>query len=294
MTVRPYPSNTIILDIDEGFLDRNLKLALERSWAHVGETLVRTHVSPEDSGPYNAIRVLVKYGTRRYLWSTDGEEADANWEERMEKHIANTIHKVGNCNKAFNRNQKKAEEKEVSYDHIVFELESGALSLQFRLDSNSDVPVECARIATEIRKTLNEQGQGEGLKRIIAPSAASYRQQESAFSEAIAEREAKRAAEEQAARRAAEEALRTAESEAEELFLESPELIRQSEEKQDSGQSREEAEVAPLTAEEWETEYGFDEADFEIDYHIWEFVYEDGSSRLYDSSTAAFIVPSRV
>jgi hypothetical protein len=275
------------LNIDERFMNRELKLALERSWAHVGDTIVRTHTSPQDADPYNFIQVLVKYGTRRYLLSAD-EDADANWTERMEKHLSNTFAKVGNNTKIYNRNQRKGGHDEVAYDHIDLELESGSLVLQFRLDSNSDLPVACAHIATRIRKFLNEGGWGENLRRVIIPSLESYQQQEAAFLERLPQREAERAAEEQSARQAAEEARIRAEREAEEQFLESPELAQEFEGEQDE-EAREKVEVLPLTAEEWEAAYGFDDADFEIDYRVWELVYEDGSSRVFDSSKETFI-----
>lgn len=287
MAVRPYPSNTIILYIDERFMNRELKLALDRSWTHVGDTIVRTHTPPEDVDPYNFIHVKVKYGTRNYLLSDSCEEADANWEERMEKHLSNTIVKIGNNTKVFNRNQRKEDAADVVFDHIEISLESGALTLQFRLDSNSDLPVECAHIASQIRTLLNAGILGEGVKRVIVPSLHSYEQQENAFLDRAALIEAEKAAAEDAARKAEEEARIAAEEAAEELFLESPSLAEEHVVAEET--EKETVGVTPLTPEEWEAEYGFEPADFAIDYQQWELVYDDGSHRSFDSSQTSFL-----
>jgi hypothetical protein len=290
MTVRPYPSNTIILHIDERLMSKELKLALERSWAHVADTIIRTHSAPQATDPYNFIHVFVKYGTRRYLLSESSEDADANWNERMEKHIFNTIAKVGNNTKIYNRRQRKGGQKETSFEYLEIALESGALVLEFRLDSNSDLPLECAHIASHIRTIFNRGSFGENLRRVIIPSPESYRQQKAAFLDATAQREAEKAAADEAARLAAQEAREAAESDAEEQFLESPELLREFEEKQKKEGEQEAVVVEPLTASEWEAEYGFDDPDFEIDYHLWELIYEDGSSRGFNSLEESFIL----
>ena len=204
MATKPYPSNIIIFNVDDRILDDDLKLALKRSWTHIGEMLVRPHAASEGSEPRNIMHVVVKYGTRSYLRSGD-EERDANWSERMEQHLLSTMRKISNNNIAFNRRQRKTGDAELAIDAIEFELEAGALTLEYRLDSNGCVPASCAHIATDIRAALNAGVLGEPV-RVKAPSDSSYRRQAHAYAQLKAE-EAARAAVEEETRLAAERRL---------------------------------------------------------------------------------------
>lgn len=288
MATKPYPSNIIIFNVDDRILDDDLKLALKRSWTHIGEMLVRPHAASEGSEPRNIMHVVVKYGTRSYLRSGD-EERDANWSERMEQHLLSTMRKISNNNIAFNRRQRKTGDAELAIDAIEFELEAGALTLEYRLDSNGCVPASCAHIATDIRAALNAGVLGEPV-RVKAPSDSSYRRQAHAYAQLKAE-EAARAAVEEETRLAAEEAERlAAEAAAVERFAESPELAAEVErEEAEEARKTSPLEVPPLTDEEWEAEYGVLDADFEIDYRLWEAVYADGSSREFDPSVQQFV-----
>lgn len=287
MAMKPYPSNTLIFYVDERVLTDEIKLALKRSWTHIGETLVRSHPASEGD-PFNYVHVMVKYGTRKYL-KADGGESDAYWNERMEQHLLSTMRKFGSNMIAFNRHQRKVEEAELPVDYIEFSLEGGSLMLEFRLDSNGSLPVSCAGIATKIRAALNEGAIGDAA-RVRVPSVASYERQAAAAAAAKAEAE-RIAAEEEAARLASEEAEKEAlEAEMEERFMESPELVAQVEEEEaQMPKASSPLEIAPLTDEEWEAEYGIAEVDFEIAYDLWDVVSADGSAREYDPEAGSFV-----
>lgn len=294
MAMKPYPSNLIIFNVDERVLDEGMKLALKRSWTHIGEILVRSHAGDDDTPPCNFLHVMVKYGTRRYL-RCDGGEADENWSERMEQHLLSTMRKISGNTVAFNRRQRKTGDPELALDFIEFELEAGALTFEFRLDSNGCVPVSCARIATEVREALSAGALGEPV-RVRIPSARSYSEQARAHAEAKAAEAAREAAAEEE-RLAAEAAAReAAEIEAEELFMESPVLVAEAQ-REEAAKAEAEAsahadsplEVAPLTEEEWEAEYGVPDVEFEIDRTLWEAVYADGTTREFDSAARQFV-----
>lgn len=290
MAVKPYPSNLIIFYVDERTLDHELTLAIRRSWTHIGDILVRPRPAEEGEEPLSYIHVMVKFGTRHYLPAGD-EQADENWADRIEHHLLSSMRKIGNNCIAFNRQQRKTGNPEIPFEHIEFSLEAGALTLEFRLDSNCSLPESCAEIATQIRTTIGEGKLGEPV-RVRVPSRASYARQAQAAALAKAEEEA-RAAEEEAARLAAEaEEREQAEEEAAERFMESPEMaeeVRKEEEQEAAEQPHSPLEVAPLTPEEWEALYGVPDVDFAIDYDIWEAVYADGTSREFDPEAGAFL-----
>lgn len=344
MPVKPYPSNTVILYVDDRVLDRDMKLALRRSWTYVADAVVRANHVADEQGeeaggapgaaeeaaqptqaaaaegevqPATAqasegetaegeadeeeaapeyspalqsyVQIRVKFGTRSYLYSASDEEADANWNERVAKHIETTLFKVANNNKIFNRYQRNNGAPELAFDYIEFVLENGALTLEYRLDSNSDVPREYASAASQIRELLNAGALGEGVTRVRMPATASYQQQAAYYEEHRAEIEAARAAEEEAARLAAEEQAEQEEQAAEESFQESPEQAKELEEEEKIDVYKQTYEPEPMTAEERKARYEFPDADFAIDYRLWDIVYEDGSSRAYDSEGAAFV-----
>lgn len=291
MAMKPYPSNLIIFNIDQRILDESMKLALKRSWTHISDILIRSHTAPDDSDPCNFVHVKVKYGTRHYLQAGD-PESDSNWNERMEQHLLSTMRNVSNNAIAFNRHQRNSGAPELSLDYIEFSLESGALTLEFKLDSNGSLPLECAHIATQIRTALGAASLGSP-QRVRVPSQRSYANQALAAKIAKAE-QAEKEAEEQEERDAQEAALHEqVEKEAEEHFLESPELSAQvdteANEQMDEDQKVSPLEVTPLTPEEWEKLYGIKDADFAIDYDIWEMEYPDGSSKEYNPTTGQFV-----
>ncbi len=291
MAVTPYPSNLIIFDIDERVLDKPLKLALKRSWTHISDMLVRSHAAEPHADPCNFVRVMVKYGARRYLAAGD-EQADALWSERMEQHLLSTMRNISNNAIAFNRQQRNSKEPELSLDYMEISLESGALVLEFRLDSNASLPVECARIATRIRTELGSGALGSP-ERVRVPSTRSYADQALAWAQAKEAEEARLSREREEKAAEEEEARKAAEEEAEERFMESPELSARVKDEEDRLEEKDRAtsplEVAPLSSEEWEALYGVKDADFAIAYDIWEVVYPDGSSKEYDPEGRRFI-----
>lgn len=291
MAMKPYPSNLIIFNIDERVLDEEMRLEIKRSWTHIGDILIRSRAAEEGEDPASTVHVIVKYGTRTYL-SVDDPESCSNWEDRIERHLLATMRKVSSNVIAFNRRRRNCGMTEVAFDRIEFELEGGKLTMEFRLDSNGSVPVDCAAIATKIRDAFGT-GKLGGAVRVRVPSLRSLAEQ----AERSAIQKAERAALEQAAleeRLANEEAAREElEAQAEERFMESPEMAaavaeeEAAEEKAAKGDSP--LEITPLTDEEWEARYGVPEAEFEIDYDMWEAVFPDGSTREYDPQTGSFI-----
>lgn len=282
MTVKPYPSNIIIFNIDERAFDNEIKLALKRSWTHIGEILVRSHAGNETLEPSNFIHVTVKYGTRKFLLSN--EEADTNWNERIEQHLLSTMRKISNNIVAFNRRQRKCGDPELAFDFIEFELEAGALTLEYRLDSNGCLPASCADIASDIRQALNEGILGE-VTRVKIPSAKSYQEQVTQYA-------AEKAASSPDESVSADDDLLcdTADTQEDIEFIESPDLVAKLAEQEVAASTQVSPfEVAPLTEEQWEAEYGVMDADFEINYTIWEAVYVDGTSREFNPQSKEFI-----
>lgn len=276
---QPRPSCTLILDIDERLFSEEVKLEVGRCYPYVCTTLVRTHPA-SDGEPVNTARILAKLGTRKYVHSSD-EGADELWSDVMERWLHNEFHKIGNNLVIYNRRQREIGGVELNFDWLEVELENGALTLAWRLDSTSFIDPERSALASQVRALLNGGALGEGVVRVQMPSDASYAQQAAQAAEEQAAREA--AADEKAARKAEEERLAAekAEQEAEAAFLESPELVAE-EEKETDGETYEEMRA------EIEEKFAMPEADFAIDYAAWTVVYADGSQRDFDSVAGAF------
>lgn len=290
MTMKPYPSNLIVFDVDERSFSEDLKLDIIRSWTHIGEILVRTHAGTEDGPACNVIRVKVKYGTRRYL-QAGNPEADDNWSQRIEQHLLSSMRKISSNAIAFNRRRRKDGLDELSLDLIEFELERGALTLAWHLDSNGALPVECAHMATEIRAALATGTLGQAV-RVVAPSQASWSEQlrHSEERRAQREREERQEAQQQAEKQA--QAAERAEEQAEERFMESPELTAQvAAEQAEAERERADSplELAPLSPQEWDALYGVHDAEFAVDYRRWDVIDADGSSREFDADSRTFL-----
>lgn len=273
---QPRPSCTLILDIDERLYSEEVKLEVGRCYAYVCTTLVRTHPASEGD-PVNTARILAKLGTRKYVHS-----ADELWGDVMERWLRNEFHKIGNNLVIYNRRQREIGGVELNFDWLEVELENGAITLAWRLDSTSFIDPERSALASQVRALLNDGTLGEGVVRVQMPSDASYAQQVAQAAEEQAAREA--AVDEKAARKAEEERLAAekAEQEAEAAFLESPELVAE-EEKETDGETYEEMRA------EIEEKFAMPEADFAIDYAAWTVVYADGAQRDFDSTTGAFV-----
>ncbi len=270
---KPRPSLTLIMDIDEALKTEELRLEVDRCYAYIAPTLIRTHAAEET--PSNTLRFLVKLGNHKYLNSAD-EGADELWNEIMERWFSNAFYKVGNNLKLFNRRQKEIGNPELAFDKMEIELENGALLVDMRLDSNSSINAEDAAMLGVVREALNA-GALTGAKKILMPSEESYIAQYEAGKAAKEAADAEKAAQEEAERLAREAEAAQAEQAAEDAFMESPELTEDEEE---------------ISAEELqksiEEQFSFDEALFAVDYTMWEVQFEDGSAKIYDSATKAF------
>lgn len=284
---QPRPSLTLVLDIDERLDTEELRLEVNRCYNYVGSALVRTHPASEGE-PENTMRFLVKLGTRKYLHSSD-EGADELWNDVMERWFYNELHKVGNNMKIFNSRQRDIGAAPLMFDWIEVDLENGSLSVLLHCDDASGIDPAASTLLTTLRTALNEgilatesteDAAGTQPTRVFMPSRASFADQFVSGMAAKAQREAA----EKAARAEAEEAQRAAqaaaEQEADQAFLESPELLA----------SQEEVAAAPDAApEEAADPFAVDEPNFAIDYQLWSIEYPDGSVRTYDSSAERFV-----
>lgn len=272
------PSLVLIMDIDESLATQKTREEVGRCYNHVGTALIRTHQTPRDAPVSNTMRMLVKLGTRRYLYSAD-EGADELWESVMEKWLYNEFYNVANSVKIYNRRQREIENVEIDFDWLKVELQNGDLSVSLYLDSNSDLPASCAKLLTQLRNALNADTLGKNVASVMMPSAQAYDVQKTAGLSAKKAREeqARREAEAAADRAAAQAA--QAEAAAEENFLESPELLPESDVVAEAKAYR----------DELMGKYTFDDPDFAIDYRIWTITYSDGNTRQYDSERGLFL-----
>lgn len=279
----PHPSLTLVLDIDERLDSEELRLEIGRCYTHVCLTLVRTHPACEGE-PRNIARFLVKMGTRSY-WNSSDEGADELWNGIVERWIGNELYKVGNNMRIFNRRQLDAGREPLDFHWVELDLQNGRIAVLLRCDSTSAVDPEASKTVTTLRDACNKGALGDGAVRVLMPSPASYEQQREAGLAAKAQREAEEAARLQAeVERAADEAA-AAERIAEEAFLESPTLsgARQG----DDAAAADDA-AAVGGGEVVEDLYALDEADFALEYRMWQVEYADGSVRIFDSETDSF------
>lgn len=279
----PHPSLTLVLDIDERLDSEELRLEIGRCYTHVCLTLVRTHPACEGE-PQNIARFLVKMGTRSY-WNSSDEGADELWNGIVERWIGNELYKVGNNMRIFNRRQRDEGREPLDFHWVELDLQNGQIAVLLRCDSTSAVDLEASKMVTMLRDACNEGALGDGVARVLMPSPASYEQQREAGLAAKAQREAEEAArlQEEAERAAAEAA--AAERIAEEAFLESPALSAH--QGDEAGEAPEEADAVG-GGEVVEDLYALDEADFALEYRVWQVEYADGSVRIFDSETGSF------
>lgn len=296
---QPRPSLTLILDLDERVYSEDLKLEINRCYAYVAPTLIRTHPAPtaaegeEAPEPENIMRFLIKMGTRKYLSKTDAE-ADALWNDVMLQWVLNSLTRVGNNMRIFNRRQEQEGRDELKFDWVEFEFENGRLNTLLHCDNVCGLDPETGRNAViAVRDAWNDGTlgpiEGEGaVKKVWMPSRESWAAQ-LAVGEEIAR---KRAEEEEAARIAAEEAAEAAriaaEEEADESFLESPELT----EEEAAEAAAEAGEETTFTiegpdgkqhevggGEDIDALYALKEADFAVRYGNCTIEYADGTSK---------------
>lgn len=344
----PRPSLTLVLDIDERLDSEALRLEIGRCYAHVCQTLVRTHpadtaaaasahaVGSESgkapstaetdiatdtaagpdaqtnaSAPCNIARFLVKMGTRRYLDPKD-EGANELWNDVIERWIGNELRKVGNNMRIFNRRQREEGRDPLMFDWYELDLQNGQLSVLLRCDSTSAVDPSANATITALREAYGNNALGENVERVRMPAPEEYERQRKIGLAAKARREAEKAARAQAEAERARAEAEAAEREAEEAFLESPELMAHAatpdegrsdtvSDTSEAASARDALGKAPTESDEGDAEgstgggetiedrYAPEEADFALDYRLWQIEYADGGARLFDSARAAFV-----
>jgi hypothetical protein len=226
---QPHPTLTLILDIDKRLDSAEAQQEIKRDYAYVGSTLIRTHEAASEDAPIeNTMHVVLKLGRRQYLYSKD-EGADELWNDFLEHWFYNAFFKLGNHMKIYNRRQREIGMPELVFDWLELELQNGKLRVRMHTDSNSDILPNTNEWLTTIRSALNAGALGENygaeIEQITMPSPEFYAKQLEEgiriHKEKLAQEEAQRAAKEEEERLAKEQA----EAQAEEAFLESPELV---------------------------------------------------------------------
>ena len=209
----PRPSLTLVLDIDERLDSEALRLEIGRCYAHVCQTLVRTHpadtaaaasahaVGSESgkapstaetdiatdtaagpdaqtnaSAPCNIARFLVKMGTRRYLDPKD-EGANELWNDVIERWIGNELRKVSNNMRIFNRRQREEGRDPLMFDWYELDLQNGQLSVLLRCDSTSAVDPSANATITALREAYGNNALGENVERVRMPAPEEYERQ---------------------------------------------------------------------------------------------------------------------
>lgn len=282
--VKPHPSLTLVLDVDEALATQENRLEVNRCWAHVCSTVLQSHETPEGQKPVNTARFMVKMGTTKYLRSED-EGADEMWDDVVETWLYNMFHKVGNNMKIYNMRQDEIGNDRLEFDWLDVELENKALVVRIRLDSNSDVVPDTNKMVGRVRQALNAGAFEGDVACVQLPSDGSYAAQYAAGMAAKAQREAEAAAQAEAERIAEEEAAAAAIQNAAENFTESPDLTQQAQKDEVPDYVAQDRKAL----EERIKRYTLPEADFAIDYAVWTVKYADGTTRIYDSDAGAFL-----
>lgn len=322
MAVKPHPSMLLVLDIDEELDTKEQRLEIDRCYSYIGTPVVRTHTrAASDDEPCNIVRLIVRLGTKRY-WQR-GEEADALWNDVLKSWLFNQFYKLDNHLKIYNRRQREENTPELNFTWLEVDLENGAFTVRFRLDSTSGIPAEESAWLTAVRETVGTGSLGEGVTQVTLPSETSYAEQREAGLAAKAERERQEAEERERQHAEREAEARQREAEASEMFLESPALAAKAAEESDDdllddgmllqgsglGLSDEADEGKPADdsektaeeiiaeriaeeehlAEELERKYALPDPDFTLDYGIWTVHYGDGATRDYRFADKAFV-----
>ena len=171
------PSLTLVLDLDERVAAEQTILEINRSYAHIGTPVIRTHAceSAEDAPVRNTARLIVNMGTYSYLNSAD-EGADERWETIVGPWIGNMLRKIGNNMKVFNDRQRKISYPEVHFDTLDIELGAGAFTVAVRPQGAGDVDEAVAELVTAARDLRNNGTFAEAV-RVELPCAESWNAQ---------------------------------------------------------------------------------------------------------------------
>lgn len=283
------PSLTLVLDLDERVAAEQTILEINRSYAHIGTPVIRTHAceSAEDAPVRNTARLIVNMGTYSYLNSAD-EGADERWETIVGPWIGNMLRKIGNNMKVFNDRQRKIGYPEVHFDTLDIELDAGAFTVAVRPQGAGDVDEAVAELVTAARDLRNDGTFAEAV-RVELPCAESWNaQRDTAWEAWVAEHpevlEEPDTDEDASAGDVADEAAEPApEKTREELLAE--DIAAKSYENTAVPPTDSEALPRPQREEEEEEE----PFDFPVDYTLWAVIEADGATRTYDCAAAAFV-----
>lgn len=302
------PSLTLVLDLDERVAAEQTILEINRSYAHIGTPVIRTHAcesagnaeesaaegayadateSAKDAPVRNTARLIVNMGTYSYLNSAD-EGADERWETIVGPWIGNMLRKIGNNMKVFNDRQRKIGYPEVHFDTLDIELGAGAFTVAVRPQGAGAVDEAVAALVGTAR-ALRNNGTFADAVRVELPCAESWNAQRDAAWEAwVAEHpevlEEPEPDEDAPAGDVADETAKAApEKTREELLAE--DIAAKSYENTAVPPTDSEALPRPQREEEEEEE----PFDFPVDYTLWAVIGADGATRIYDSAAAAFV-----
>lgn len=275
------PSLTLVLDLDERVAAEQTILEINRSYAHIGTPVIRTHEPESEDAPVrNTARMIVNMGTYSYLNAAD-EGADERWADIVGPWIGNMLRKVGNNMKVFNDRQRKIGFPEVHFDTLDIELGAGALTVAVRPQGAGAVDETVSELVTAVRALRNDGTFAEAV-RVELPTATSWTAQRDAAWEAWVEEHP--------------EALEAPEDEAEEAEVveEMPKTREELLAEDIIAKSYENTAVPPTDSDvlprpEREEEEEEDPFDFTVDYTLWTVIGPDGTARTYDSAAAAFV-----
>lgn len=285
------PSLTLVLDLDERVAAEQTILEINRSYAHIGTPVIRTHAceSAEDAPVRNTARLIVNMGTYSYLNSAD-EGADERWETIVGPWIGNMLRKIGNNKKVFNDRQRKIGYPEVHFDTLDIELGAGAFTVAVRPQGAGAVDEAVAELVSAAR-ALRNNGTFVDAVRVELPTAESWNAQRDAawetwvaeHPEVLEEPETNEDAPTGDVADEATEAEAVPEKTREELLAE--DIAAKSYENTAVPPTDSEALPRPQREEEEEEE----PFDFPVDYTLWAVIGADGATRIYDSAAAAFV-----
>ena len=299
------PSLTLVLDLDERVAGEQTILEINRSYAHIGTPVIRTHAAEaaedattedaENAPARNTARLMVNMGTYSYLNSAD-EGADERWDTIVGPWIGNMLRKIGNNMKVFNDRQRKIGYPEVHFDTLDIELGAGAFTVAVRPQGAGMVDEAVAELVTAARALRNEGTLAEAV-RVELPCAASWNAQRDAawetwvaeHPEVLEEPETDEAAptggdaDADEAANGVETAETTPDKTREELLAE--DVIAKSYENTAVPPTDSEALPRPQRDEEEEEE----PFDFPVDYTLWAVIGADDAVRTYDYAAAAFV-----
>lgn len=305
------PSLTLVLDLDERVAAEQTILEINRSYAHIGTPVIRTHKAEiaknteeaaaedadaaaedaENAPVRNTARLIVNMGTYSYLNSTD-EGADERWETIVGPWIGNMLRKIGNNMKVFNDRQRKIGYPEVHFDTLDIELGAGAFTVAVRPQGAGMVDETASKLVTAARALRNDGTFAEAV-RVELPCAASWEAQRDAAWETWTTEHPKVLEEPETGEDAtgnivAADAAETAvehmpEKTREELLAE--DIIAKSYENTAVPPTDSDALPRPEREEKEEDE----PFDFPVDYTLWSVIGPDGAARTYNSTAATFI-----